>query len=376
MNSSDQTMKESENLTKLSTTLLDVSFPVDFMDITIKSDQNLLDALKQMDALEKKLLIVVEKNEYRGLLSAGDIQRAIVKNKPLDTMISKVLRKKIRIARPADSFDKVRKMMLTYRMEFCPVVNQDNKIIKIYYWEDLFKDIEKPPVAKFDLPVVVMAGGFGTRLRPLTSVLPKPLIPIGKKTIVEEIFDRFANHGCRRFYVSLNYKAELIEYYLKNENLPYDLIFVKEDMPMGTGGCLSLLKDRINKTFFVNNCDILIDHDYSEILDFHYKNKNEITIVAALKHYSIPYGTLETGNNGQLLDLAEKPELTFKINSGMYLLEPHLLKEIPENQFFHITQLIEMIKNRKGKIGVFPVSEGSWKDIGEAHLLKHTWDKG
>jgi NDP-sugar pyrophosphorylase family protein len=168
----------------------------------------------------------------------------------------------------------------------------------------------------------------------------------------------------------------LIEYYLKNENLPYDLIFVKEDMPMGTGGCLSLLKDRINKTFFVNNCDILIDHDYSEILDFHYKNKNEITIVAALKHYSIPYGTLETGNNGQLLDLAEKPELTFKINSGMYLLEPHLLKEIPENQFFHITQLIEMIKNRKGKIGVFPVSEGSWKDIGEAHLLKHTWDKG
>src|SRR5678816_802324 len=100
MNSSDQTMKASENLTKLSTTLLDVSFPVDFMDITIKSDKNLLDALKQMDALEKKLLIVVEKNEYRGLLSAGDIQRAIVKNKPLDTTISKVLRKKIRIARP------------------------------------------------------------------------------------------------------------------------------------------------------------------------------------------------------------------------------------------------------------------------------------
>jgi len=363
-------MKEFETASKLPVTLSNTSSNMDFKHIIIKSDKNLLDALKQMDALEKKLLIVVDKNEYRGLLSAGDIQRAIIKNKSLDTIILKVLRKNIRIARPGDSFEKVKKMMVNYRMEFCPVVDENNKIVRIYFWEDLFKDVKAQPLNKFDLPVVVMAGGFGTRLRPLTMVLPKPLIPIGNKTIVEEIFDRFVKHGCGQFYISVNYKAELIEYYLRNENLPHELIFVKEEMPMGTAGSLSLLKGRINKTFFVNNCDILIDQDYSEILSFHYKNKNEITIVAALKHYSIPYGTIETGNNGQLIGLTEKPELTLKINSGMYILEPHLLREIPENEFFHITQLIDLIKCRKGKVGVFPVSEGSWKDIGEVHLLK------
>jgi len=363
-------MKEFEETLKLETARLNGLSNIDLKQISIEPDKNLLDALKQMDALEKKLLIVIDKNEYRGLLSAGDIQRAIIKNKSLDTLISTVLRKKIRIAKPNDTFEKIRKMMVNYRMEFCPVVDENNKIIKIYFWEDLFKDIRSHPVNKFDLPVIVMAGGFGTRLRPLTMVLPKPLIPIGKKTMLEEIFDRFAKHGCKQFYISVNYKAELIEYYLKNENLPYELIFVKEEMPMGTAGSLSLLKDRVHKTFFVTNCDILIDQDYSEILNFHCKNKNEITIVAALKHYPIPYGAIETGNNGQLIDLTEKPEFTLKINSGMYILEPHLLNEIPRNEFFHITQLIEMVKKRKGKIGVFPVSEGSWKDIGEAHLLQ------
>ena len=137
---------------------------------------------------------------------------------------------------------------------------------------------------------------------------------------------------------------------------------------MGTIGSLSLIKEKINQTFFVTNCDILIEQDYSEILDYHRANGNEITIVAALKHIPIPYGIVETGENGQLMELKEKPELTFKINSGMYVLEPHLLKEIPENTFLHITELIDKIRCRKGNVGVFPVSEKSWKDIGDWNL--------
>ena len=140
---------------------------------------------------------------------------------------------------------------------------------------------------------------------------------------------------------------------------------------MGTAGSLSLLKDKMEQTFFVSNCDILIEQDYSEILDFHRQNKNEITIVAALKNYPIPYGVIETGNNGALLNIQEKPEFTLKINSGMYILEPHLLNEIPVNEFYYITQLINKVRNRKGQIGVFPVSEGSWKDIGSWEELKH-----
>jgi NDP-sugar pyrophosphorylase family protein len=183
--------------------------------------------------------------------------------------------------------------------------------------------------------------------------------------MVEEIFSRFGKYGSNVFFISLNYKADLIEYYLTHKELPYKLVFFREEKPMGTAGSLSLLKGKINKTFFVTNCDILIEQDYSEILDYHRENNNEITIVAALMHYSIPYGTIETGENGRLIKLKEKPELTLKINSGMYILEPHLLKQIPDNTFFHITDLIEKIIMRNGRVGVFPVSQKSWKDIGD-----------
>lgn len=338
-----------------------------FRNRDIKPDASLISALKQMDALDKKLLILVDNDKFVGLLSAGDIQRAIIQNKPLETPIIEVIRKINRVAKPTDSLDSIRQMMLKFRMELCPVVNERNEIIEVYFWEDLFKDIKPKPAEQFNLPVIIMAGGIGSRLKPLTNVLPKALIPIGEKTMIEEIFERFGNHGCKDFYISVNYKAELIEYYIKNQNLPYHFEFFKEKMPLGTAGSLALLKGKILQTFFVSNCDILIDQDYSEILDYHRKNNNEMTVVAALKHYSIPYGTIETGENGQLIELIEKPEFTFKINSGLYILEPHLLDYIPGNSFFHITHLIDTIRNRNGMVGVFPVSEKSWKDMGEWH---------
>ena len=338
-----------------------------FKNRTISYNASLLDALKQMDSLDKKLLIVLKKNKFAGLLSAGDIQRAVIQNKPLDTLINKTLRKNIRIASPGDDFNTIKQMMFSYRMELCPVVSKDNDIITVYFWEDIFQDKKPHPKKQFNLPVVIMAGGLGSRLKPLTNVLPKPLIPMGEKTIIEEIFERFHCHGCSNFFLSLNYKAELIQYYIKNLNLSYKIDYLKEDKPMGTAGSLSLLNGKINETFFVSNCDIIIEQDYSEILDYHHDNHNEITIVAALKHYPIPYGTIETTENGNLVSLTEKPELTFKINSGMYILEPHLLNEIPTDQFFHITTLIENVHNRGGNVGCFPVSEKSWKDIGDWH---------
>lgn len=332
---------------------------------TISYNAALLEALKKMDTLDKKLLIVLNRDKFYGLLSAGDIQRAIIQNKPLETQVTDVLRKNIRIAKPEDSFETIRQMMFDFRMELCPVVNDQQEIINVYFWENVFQEQEPQPKKQFNLPVVIMAGGFGTRLKPITNVLPKPLIPIGEKTILEHIFQRFSKHGCNTFHISVNYKAELIEYYLKNQNLPYQLSYFKEDKPMGTAGSLSLLKGNINETFFVSNCDILIEQDYSEILEYHKNHKNDITIVAALKHYPIPYGTIETADNGKLVSLQEKPELTFKINSGMYILEPQVLKQIPENRLFHITHLIEEIHQNGGNVGVFPVSEKSWKDIGE-----------
>jgi dTDP-glucose pyrophosphorylase len=332
---------------------------------TIANNATLVEALKKMDALDKKLLIVLDDNKFAGLLSVGDIQRAVIKNRSLDTKVREVLRKNIRIASPDDTFDTIKKMMFDFRMELCPVVTTDNEIITVYFWEDIFQDFKPHPKGKFKLPVVIMAGGLGTRLRPLTNVLPKPLIPIGEKTMLEEIFDRFIVYGCNDFYVSVNYKAELIKYYIDSRHLPLNINYFIENVPMGTAGSLSLLKGKLKQTFFVSNCDILIEQDYSEILDYHNEQKNEITIIAALKHFPIAYGTLETGDNGHLTELTEKPELTFKINSGMYILEPHLIDEIPCDKVSNITDLIWSLKQNNRKIGVFPVSQTSWIDIGD-----------
>lgn len=334
---------------------------------TLHHHQSILEALKKMDALGVKSLAITteEEGELDGILSIGDIQRAIINGINLEEEVCTILRANPRVLSPGQTAIEAKEMMVSYRMEFLPVVNPETKEIEgVYFWSDFFPEKIIGPAQQFDLPVVIMAGGMGTRLKPLTNVIPKPLIPIGDKTIIEHIFDRFSRHGCSQFFLSVNYKAELIEYYLQEQNLNFEIKYLKEHKPLGTAGSLSLLKGKLNQTFFVSNCDILIEEDYSEILKYHQTNNNELTIVAALKHYPIPYGTITSGENGQLTSLDEKPELFFKINSGMYILEPHILNEIPDNVFFHITDLIEVIRNRGGKVGVFPVSAGSWKDIG------------
>lgn len=337
----------------------------------IQKDSTLLSALKQMDSINRKLLLVFDNEVFINLVSIGDIQRAIIRNQSLETPIAAIFRPDTKFCHVNDSFDEIKKQMIEFRTECMPILNDKKELIDVHFWEDVFPVEENIIERSIGLPVVIMAGGVGARLKPLTNVLPKPLIPIGNNTILENIFQRFSNYGCNTFYISVNYKADLIEYYILNQKLPYKLHFFKEEKPLGTVGSLSLLKGQIQDTFFVSNCDILIEQDYSEILDYHCTNKNEITIVAALKHIPIHYGIIETGTNGRLLKLTEKPELTFKINSGMYILEPHLLDEIPENKIFHITQLIEKILKRKGNVGVFPISEKSWKDIGSWAKLKH-----
>lgn len=332
--------------------------------ITIDKSTSILSALKQMDVVAYKLLIVLDDTKYSGLLSIGDIQRAIINNVDFNESLDTIMRKDYIVSRPDDSMEHVKRTMLKIRSEFMPVINLDNSINQVYFWKELFGENESQPLKKFNLPVVIMAGGFGTRLRPLTYVIPKPLIPIGEKSMIEEIFDRFGRHGSDQFYISVNYKADLIKYYISDKRLPYNVSYFEEDKPMGTAGSLSLLKDKISTTFFVSNCDILIEQDYSEILEYHRENRNEITLVAAIKHFDIPYGTIKTAEDGLLQSMEEKPNITYLINAGLYILEPHLLNEIPENDFYHITHLIEKIRKTGGRVGVFPVSEKSWKDIG------------
>ena len=333
--------------------------------ICIDSKATVLAALKQMDTTKRKLLIVMEDGKFRSVLSIGDIQRAIIKGDGMDEPIIKILRPSTKVARSSQDRSEVEHYVKDHKNEFMPIIDEDNNLVDVVFWDELFKTEVRHRTKDFNLPVIIMAGGKGTRLRPLTNVLPKPLIPIGEQTMLEDIMDRFVECGCHNFYISVNYKAEIIKRYLDNlGKSQYKISYFQEDKPLGTAGSLHLLKHKINDTFFVSNCDIIIDEDYGEILRYHCDNHNEITVVAAIKNIAIPYGTLETVEEGLLSDIKEKPNYTFKINTGMYILEPHLIKEIPEGEFYHITFLIEKLMREGRRVGVYPINEGSWTDIG------------
>jgi dTDP-glucose pyrophosphorylase len=338
----------------------------DFNILYVNYRSTILSALKKMDSINRKLLIVVdENNKFYSLISIGDIQRAILDNVSIQTMpIKTILRDTVKVATEDNEIDEIKENMQTQRIEFMPIINTNNDIINILFWEDLFT-VNKLSKNKINLPVVIMAGGKGTRLQPLTSILPKPLIPISNQSMLEDIMDSFKEYDCNDFFISVNYKADFIKLYFNSiSDKKYNINYFQENKPLGTAGSLRLIKESIKTTFFVSNCDIIIDQNYNEILNYHNSNKNEITCVAAIKNISLPYGVFETKENGQLFSISEKPEYSYKINTGLYILEPHLLNEIPEDKFFHITSLIEKLLKENRKVGIFPISQNSWTDIG------------
>jgi dTDP-glucose pyrophosphorylase len=333
--------------------------------ISIAKETKLIDALRLMDQQQVKLLLVMDGHVFRSLVSIGDIQRAIVRQVPLDSPVEKVLRKNIRVAHEQEPFALIKQRMLELRTEMMPVVNQRGDLVRVYFWDEVFVEPHAQTSEPLPTPVVIMAGGLGARLRPITNIIPKPLIPVGDKTIIEEIMDRFHACGAEDFHVSLNYKGDMVERHLHEARKPYRIAYFREDRPLGTAGSLYLLRDTLKTTFFVSNCDILVEHDYREIFRQHRQDGNEITAVAAVKVVSVPYGVFECDASGRLTSLREKPDVTFLVNVGLYVLEPHLLKEIPPDKPMHITHLVEQIRLRGGRVGLFPISEQSWFDVGE-----------
>ncbi len=333
--------------------------------LTIASDAKISQALQQMDRIRRKLLIVLEKGRFKSLLSIGDIQRAIINGVDLSQAIVNILRTEISIAQENDSEEAIKQRMLVGRSEYMPVISEQGELVRVVFWEDLFGTDKKIAKGKLGIPVLLMAGGMGSRLRPLTNVLPKALIPIGEKSIIEQIIDSFVDYDCRDFFISVNYKADMIKYYLEGiENRGYNVSYVEEEEFLGTAGSIRLVEDRIHSTFFVSNCDIMVNEDYAAILDYHRQSKNEITMVAAMMNYKIPYGVLETNCDGLLTDINEKPEYFYKINSGLYIMEPSAIKEIPQHKLFHITDLSQALIRQNRRVGVFPVSQDSWTDMG------------
>lgn len=336
-------------------------------DKIVDSSKTIIQTMKLMDDGFAKSMIVFDNNHFLGIITIGDLQRAIIAKVPFDKPIKEVVDNKTkRYASISDDREKIKLWMLEKRAELMPILEDDGNLVDVIFWNDLFSDDKiEDSRKKIELPVVIMAGGKGTRLKPITNVIPKPLVPVGDKTILEVILDQFEGIGCHKFYMSVNYKADMMKYYLSQLDHKYDIEFFQEDKPLGTIGSVSLLKGKITTPFFVSNCDSINEQDYRDVYDYHVSNHNDLTIVTMVKTFKIPYGVIETGEDGLMTTLSEKPELTYQVNTGVYILNPSCIEEIPEGEFFHITHLMEKIKAHGGRVGCFPVSEHSWRDMGE-----------
>ena len=330
-------------------------------NVIINKNKTLIEALRIMDSIEKKLLVICEDLNFLGVISVGDIQRAILNKQDLSSHVINFVRSDIIYAKESDSIDYIKSVMLENRIESMPVVDSNNHLVNIYEWDDFFG--ERSSCKAVHCPVVIMAGGKGTRLRPLTNVIPKPLIPVSDKTIIEEIMDNFLRAECDEFYISLNYKSDYVKSFFKKKNYK-NINYINEKRALGTGGSLSLLKGILKRTFFVSNCDILVDVNFSDLYEYHNKQKNIATVVTVLKTYSIPYGIIETSKNGIISDMKEKPCLTYQVNSGVYIIEPGLLDYINNEESIDLPNLLLRAKAKGEKIGAFPVSEGAWVDMG------------
>jgi NDP-sugar pyrophosphorylase family protein len=267
----------------------------------------------------------------------------------------------------AKTLDEAKHLFHNKNYVVIPILDEHRHIISFYHGEDDAKDIKCRE--SLNTPVVINAGGKGTRLDPFTRVLPKPLIPVGELPIIEHILREYQTFDCNSFNIIVNYKKDLIKAYFADNDSNYSIQWYDEDKPLGTGGGLSLLKGKISETFFFANCDVLIKTDYGEILEFHKQNHNTITMVCAHKNISIPYGVVEVGNNGEISEMREKPNVSFLTNTGMYIVEPDVLEDIDDDVSIGFPDIIEMERNKGKKVAVYPINEKDWMDMGQLDEL-------
>jgi len=336
-------------------------------NLTIESDGSIKDALKKLSVTGEKCLIVIDqRSKLLGTLSDGDLRKAILSGAVLsDTIESLYQSKPTVLVEGSYNIDKAKKIFIKNKFDLIPIVDQNNVVVDVLIWANVFKNDKKKIRQALDVPVVIMAGGRGSRLEPFTKVLPKPLVPIHDKPIIEHIIERFTEIGCSDFHLTVNYKGKILKAYFEELQPDYQVQFVEELEPLGTAGSLQYLQGCFDHPFFVTNCDIIIKTDYTNLYEFHKKGGYDITLVASAKEYIIPYGTCELNGDGHLSHINERPKYNFLINTGLYVLNPDVLECIPKNKHYHITHLIENIKNNGKKVGVFPVDEDSWIDVGQ-----------
>lgn len=331
--------------------------------LCISPNYTMLEAIRVLDDTHERIVLVVEAEKLLGVLTDSDVRKWILKSRDMTEKVTSAMTEKP-VCVTRDRMGEAADLMAQRGIDAVPVIDQDGRLQDLLFRHEAPKK-NKCAGERISAPVVIMAGGKGTRLFPYTKVLPKPLIPIGNTTILEQVIDSFYMAGCDKFYVSVNYKKNLIKAYFQDLNPEYEINYVEEEKFLGTAGSLYLVKDKIKEAFFVSNCDILLDVDYGKVMTFHKENKNAITLITSLKNYTIPYGVVNVGEEGKVESLSEKPEMSFLVNTGVYILNPEVLRYIPQEKFMHITELIQVCLDQNEKVGIYPVTEKAWEDMGE-----------
>ena len=335
----------------------------------VSEDMPIVEVIKTINNNGRGIAFVCVDEKLVASISDGDIRRFILENSDLSVPAKLIANYKLHYVynnELTDYSDYMEKESITA----VPIVDKNMRIMRIEF--DTLAKVYRN--SNLDIPIVIMAGGKGTRLHPFTNILPKPLIPLGDMTITEHIMNNFKRFGSNQFTIIVNYKKNLIRSYFE-EQKQFKINFIDEDQFLGTGGGLSLLSEEIDKTFFLTNCDILVNEDYSAILQRHKEEKNIITMVCAVKNLEVPYGVVELTEKDQVLKLIEKPNYSFMTNTGLYLIEPQFLKMIPRDTFIHITDIIQECIERGEKVGVYPINENSWIDIGNLEELERAKER-
>lgn len=333
----------------------------------VPQNHTIRQAMEQLEKTEEKILFVIDAESHLiGSLTDGDIRRWILSDGDLKAQVLQVCNCTPCVVQEGFGTDQIRAEMLMKNLICIPVVNSSREIVRLVFWKELFQsDAASKQKRSLNLPVVIMAGGLGTRLAPFTNVLPKPLIPVGDRTVIEIIIDQLHEYGLNQFILSINYKSKIIKSFFEELAPPYSVSFIEEREQRGTAGSLRELYSPVPQSLIVTNCDIVIQADLAELVSFHEDNQYDLTLVASVKDYHIPYGVCELEKGGSLARISEKPQYSFLVNTGMYIVRRDRLNLIPEQSKYDMTDFIDHLKSNGGRVGVFPIGENAWIDTGE-----------
>lgn len=325
-----------------------------------QSGISLEQAIEVLDKAALRIVLVVDENErLLGTLTDGDVRRALLQQLPLDTPVDRVMNPSPKTAGKTWTYSRIRALMERYEVLQLPLVDGDRRVMGLVNLHDLLNK------QRHDNPVFLMAGGFGTRLRPLTNNCPKPMLKVGDKPILEQILLNFIEAGFHRFYISTHYKPEVIrEHFGNGEKWGVSIQYVHEEQPLGTGGALGLLpSDEINLPLFMMNGDLLTSLNIHGFLEFHEAHSSLATMCVREYQHQVPYGVV-TSEGIQIKSMVEKPVQRFFINAGIYLLDPEFVKSVAPGTRIDMPTLLQQQIDTGKAVNMFPIHE-YWLDIGQ-----------